>query len=369
MILERTAAVKARGKQLGFAHIGVAPATTLTDDYAHYESFVDTNMHGSMQYLAQNREARRTLWTDHVLNNAQSIVVCAVNYRTAEPDDAGFVDGRIARYARGADYHNFVRRKLRKLAAFIRQEFGGSARPMIDTAPVLERAWARRAGVGFVGKNGMLIVPGLGSYVLLGEVVTTTQLAADLPMESRCGQCTLCLSACPTAAFAKPYVLDARKCIAYLTIESAEAPPVALRSGIGDRVFGCDHCQDVCPYNHGAAAQRVSEFAQFALLDRFRTASVDALLTLTQSECEQLVASTPLSRPGPDGLARNAAIVLGNKGSKRHLPVLSAAAAQHASAVVRECAQWAIEQITIRDKSQHNSGLLPLDSTERSPTE
>lgn len=353
MISLPTTAVKERAKQLGFDHVGIASAATLTDDYTHYEAFLEARMEGEMSYLSENREARRSLAIPEVLEGARSVVVCAVNYRQPqERDDAGLQNARIARYARGADYHNFLRRKLRKLAAFIRTELGANARPILDTAPVLERAWARLAGVGFVGKNGLLIVPGTGSFVMLGEVVTDAELLADSPMESRCGQCTLCLSACPTNAFAKPYVLDATKCIAYLTIESTQAPPASLRSAIGDRVFGCDHCQDVCPYNLGTARLQQTTFAQFLLTERWSAVDVASLLQLTKDEFEQLVASSPLSRPGQDGLARNAAIVLGNTGDKRHLPVLNNAAMNHSSATVRECASWAINEIQQRESGK-----------------
>ena len=183
MISEQTKAVKERAKLLGFEHIGIASATTLTNDYRHYSAFLEARMHGDMQYLSENDAAREKLAIPEVLEGAQSIVVCAVNYRQFnETDSAGMKNARIARYARGSDYHNFLRRKLRKLADFVRHECNAKARPIVDTAPVLERAWARLAGVGFVGKNGLIIVPGAGSFVLLGEVVTTAVLTADSPM-------------------------------------------------------------------------------------------------------------------------------------------------------------------------------------------
>src|SRR5262249_18003347 len=148
----------------------------------------------------------------------------------------------IARYARGRDYHNGVRKKLRRLAAFVRG-LGADARPLIDDAPILERAWAARAGLGFVGKNGMGIVPGTGSLLALGEGVTTLALTPDTPIDERCGTCTRCLDACPTHAFTRPFVLDARRCVSYLTIEKRGAIEDSLREGVGEHLFGCDDCQ------------------------------------------------------------------------------------------------------------------------------
>ena len=199
---------------------------------------------------------RERVDTDAILEGAKSVVCVARRYQRApaeEAKDPPFAR-LLARYARGRDYHTVTRRKLRQLAAFLRSlgtpDAPVRARPMVDDAPVLERAWAARAGLGFVGKNGLLIVPGQGSFVLLGEVVTSLALTPDAPIGERCGACTRCLDACPTGAFPRPFVLDPRRCIAYLTIEHASAIPEPLRAAIGDHLFGCDDCQTVCPFNH-----------------------------------------------------------------------------------------------------------------------
>jgi epoxyqueuosine reductase len=225
---------------------------------------------------------------------------------------------------------------------------------------VLERAWAVRAGLGFVGKNGMLIVPGLGSLVLLGEVVTTLDLSPaggtldplDARTTARCGSCTRCLDACPTAAFPAPYVLDARRCVSYLTIEHPGVIAQEARPGIGGHLFGCDDCQTVCPFNAGQRVGAPSDRPDpFAPLERWATVAVDSLLALDEAAWRERIAGTPLQRAGRVGLARNAAIVLGNGGDHRALPALRDAAAHHDDAVVREAAAWAIEQIERRSST------------------
>jgi epoxyqueuosine reductase len=282
-----------------------------------------------------------------MLEGARSVIVCALAYHRDGVDDApAGPDGAvIARYARGQDYHNFFRKRLRRLAEWVRSEFPGSdARAVVDTAPVLERAWARRAGIGFVGKNGMIIVPGLGSYVLLGEVITTVELVADDPMASRCGECTRCLDTCPTNAFDAAYVLDARRCVSYLTIELREEIPAPLREGIGNRLFGCDVCQEVCPYNR-TAAPGADSTAPFAMNPKWRDLDLATLVRLDEVRFRALTEGSPLSRPKRAGLVRNAIVVMANSRERRHLPVLREAIEHDPDAMVRTTARWAIDTI------------------------
>ncbi len=343
---DRTARVKARALAAGFHRVGVAAAEPLTDDYARYEAFVAAGHHGAMGWLADNPTVRRDLDNPGIMDGARSVIVCALSYH--RPPEAEPLPGaRIARYARGLDYHNFFRKRLRKLAAWLRSEFGARARPMVDTAPVLERAWARQAGVGFVGKNGCIIAPGLGSFLLLGEVVTDLELTPDTPAEARCGSCTLCLDGCPTAAFPAPWVLDPRRCISYLTIEQPDTIPEAFRAPLGDRLFGCDHCQDVCPFNR-TAPPPVETTAPFADTGRWEGLTVADLVTLSEDDFAARTAGSPLARPGRSGMARNAAVVLGNTGTRVHLPVLHHAAAHDPDPVVRQSAASAAEAIARR---------------------
>ncbi len=352
----RSDRIAAMARTLGFDAVGIARADLpLDQDIARYDAFVAAEMHGEMQWLAQNRTPRERVDGEEVLRGARSVVCVARRYqRPSELESADSAMTRsIARYARGRDYHKFLRRRLRRLATFIRSlgsaDLPVHARPICDDAPVLERAWAARAGLGFVGKNGMLIVPGVGSFVLLGEVVTTLALDPLVPMTERCGACMRCLDACPTGAFVAPFVLDPRRCVAYLTIEHRSAIPVDLREGIGTHLFGCDDCQRVCPFNAGAAARtlpRSDHGDPFAPLERWSRVRLEDLLELQESGWEALSEGTPLKRAGLEGLARNAAIALGNRGDLSATPILRRAANTHPSPLVRDAAAWALARLT-----------------------
>ena len=346
----------AEARALGFDAVGVARADLpLDEDFARYETFVDGGLHGGMNWLAASREARRRLDTDHILEGAKSVVCLARRYgRSAEEEAKDPELARsIARYARGRDYHNGVRKKLRKLARLVRtlgtEESPAQARPMCDDAPVLERAWAARAGLGFVGKNGLLIVPGVGSLVLLGEVVTTLALEPDPPIPERCGGCTRCLDACPTQAFVRPFVLDPRRCVAYLTIEHRGAIDVTLREGVGEHLFGCDDCQTVCPFNaRSLATPGLAVDARFEPDPRWASASLSELLTLDDDAFGKLREGSPVGRATRGGLARNAAVVLGNRGDPAALAALAHARDGHDMEMVRDAAGWAVLAIESR---------------------
>ena len=295
--------------ELGFDRVGVASAMEpLTLDVERYEAFIDAGFHGSMAYLAEHRDVRRSAANPGILGGARSIVCVAERYAVREDarhDQAGIVS-RIARYARGRDYHNHMRRRLRKLAAFVRSLGDGvEARPLCDTAPLLERAWASRAGLGFVGKNGMLICPGIGSYVLLGEVVTNLVLEPDVPERERCGRCTRCLDACPTSAFVRPHVLDARRCMSYLTIEHRGRCDPGLESAIAPRLFGCDTCQEVCPFNRPRAAY-IDPGGPFDTLPQWREWALPRLLSADPASWSAQLAGSPLKRAHPTDWVRNA---------------------------------------------------------------
>ena len=347
--------IRQRATELGFDAVGIARADEpLGVEHARYEAFLEAGMNGTMDWLADNRETRRRLDTDDILPGARTVICLALRYArpTEVPGDdgepaadapAGSVAAGVARYARGQDYHNAVRKKLRKLADFVRGLGEGvQARPMIDTAPVLERAWAARSGLGFVGKNGLIIVPGQGSLLLLGEVVTTLPLVADVPIAERCGSCTRCLDACPTQAFAAPFVLDARRCIAYLTIEHRGPIADELRDGIGEHLFGCDVCQDVCPFNRTRPLPP-EQTRLFVPLERWRSMTPAALLAAASDE--GLRAGSPLYRCPPEELLRNAITVLAGSRSREHLPALERLAREHPAAWLREHAAWACARL------------------------
>jgi epoxyqueuosine reductase len=361
--------IRDKVRALGFEVMGVAAASEPIElDFARYEAFVDSGKAGTMTYLTEAREARRRLDTDAILEGARSVICVAERY--AGPAAVEGTASGIARYARGRDYHNHLRRRLRRLAAFLRTLGEGvRARPLCDDAPVLERAWAARAGLGFVGKNGLLIVPGVGSFVLLGEVVTTLELPAGVPMAERCGSCTLCLDACPTGAFDAPFVLDPRKCISYWTIEHRGETPAELRPFIGEHLFGCDVCQDVCPYNRAAVAPSGERGrapsgprarlagdgprarlagdvrAQYAPLPVWSEISLDELIELTEEAFHTRLEGSPVRRATRAGLSRNAVTVLANRRDPRYRALFERVARGHPDAVVREHAQWALDQL------------------------
>lgn len=343
-------ALRTLAAELGFARIGFARAERLGPEADALARFLAEGRHGTMRWLGENVEVRADPTHPGMLESARSVVVLAAPYAGRDDGSPTLAPARIARYARGRDYHNVLTKRARKLAAFL-DEGGHRTRVAVDTKPVLERAWAQRAGVGFVGKNCCVIVPGLGSHVFLACLVTTAELPPDAPMEERCGSCVRCLDACPTRAFVGPRELDARRCISYLTIEHEGPIDEALRPGLEDWAFGCDACQDVCPYNRtrGSAGLDAGPFAE---LERLRGLDAEAVLRMDEASFRVLTEGSPLKRAGRSGLARNLALVLGNRGGRRHLPVLRELGERDPDAVVREAAAWAIARLEAREDGE-----------------
>jgi epoxyqueuosine reductase len=340
--------IRDRAAALGFDAVGIARADEpLGLDHERYLGFLEAGRHGEMAYLAENVEARRRLDTDAILPGARSVLCLAVRYaRPGEADEAppGSVASQVARYARGRDYHNGIRKRLRKLADFVRGLGEGvEARPLLDTAPVLERAWAARSGLGFLGKNGLIIVPGQGSYLLLGEVVTTLALLPDVPLAERCGSCTRCLDACPTGAFVGPFVLDPRRCVAYLTIEARGPVPIELREGVGEHLFGCDVCQEVCPFNR-TRPPPPDRTEPFVPLDRWRRLTAADLLATPAEAWPALREGTAMHRAPPAALLRNAITVVALRGDRGSLDALRQLL-DHEDEAVRIHARWALDRL------------------------
>lgn len=341
--------LRARAIALGFARAGVARVEPLEAEGARLRAWLAEGRHGAMTWMAETADVRADPAHEGMVPGAKSVLVLATSYaRRDGVERVGPAPGRVARYARGRDYHNVLGKRAKKIVALLRER-GFAARASVDSLPVLERAWAQRAGIGFIGKNSCLIVPGLGSHVFLTCIVTTAELVADAPMKERCGACRLCLDACPTSAFAGERQLDARRCISYLTIELRDAIPEPLRAPMGDWMFGCDACQDVCPYNRTEPLppEATEPFAPDA---RFAERDAEAVLRMDEATFLAWANGSPIKRPGRDGLARNAAIVLGNRGSRVHLPVLREAAAHDRSTMVRDAAAWAIARIEERER-------------------
>jgi epoxyqueuosine reductase len=336
-----TAEIKALALELGFARVGIAKAERLPEDGARLDAWIEAGHHGQMSYMAETAEVRADPTHAAMLPSARSVIVLAMPY--ARSGALAFAEpGRIARYAQGRDYHGLLYDRTRAIKRQLRAA-GATARATVDTMPALERAWAARSGVGFLGKNACLIVPGVGSHVLLSLVLTSAELVVDAPIKERCGECRLCLDACPTQAFLGPRQLDARRCISYLTIEHEGEIAEELRAEMGTWLFGCDVCQDVCPYNRTTQAA-APDRDPFAPRDRLRELAAEDFLRMNEDVFDTYTRGSALRRAGREGMARNAAIVLGNARDKRHLPVLQHTAASDPSAVVREAASWALRR-------------------------
>lgn len=334
-------ALKAEALRIGFNLVGIAPAVSPAG-LGEFQEWLARCYDGEMEYLRRREPAYEH--PRHVLEAARSVVMLAVNYRTEEPRVPGPNEGRIARYAWGeADYHDVVREKLRQLGDFMHTERPGCrTRGVVDTAPLLERDFARLAGLGWFGKNTMLINKHAGSWLFLAGLLTDVELDYDRAHEtSHCGTCTRCLEACPTDAFPEPYVLDARRCISYLTIELRSQIPRELREGVGEWLFGCDVCQDVCPWNRKAPIS-----VEAAFRPQVDSDPVDpiTLLSMTEVQFRERFRTSPLSRPKRAGLLRNAAIVLGNRGDRCAVPALIGAL-QDSESLVRGAAAWALGRL------------------------
>jgi epoxyqueuosine reductase len=333
--------LKQKARELGLDRAGIASARD-ADDFGLFRDWLENGYAGEMRYLHDHADARRH--PASVLPAVKSVVMVAVNYNAENGERDATGGARVARYARsGRDYHDILWERLGKLLDWIRTEVPGcQGRAVVDTAPLLERDFARRAGLGWVGKNTMLLDRHMGSYFFLGALLLDLELKPDSPhTASHCGTCTACLDACPTQAFVAPSVMDARKCISYLTIELRGPIPEEQRPDLGDWLFGCDVCQEVCPWNRKAPTTPDPAFQPRPDLDR---ADPVELLSLSEEEFRRRFRGSALWRTRRRGLLRNACIVLGNRGDPRVLPALTKAL-EDPEPLVREAAAWAINQI------------------------
>ena len=326
--------LRATALSIGFDVFGVAPIDAdVRADY--FKKWIKDGMHGEMEWMAKNTE-RRTEVT-RVLPEAQSIIVVGLNYYQPQPNP----NYQIAKYALGQDYHNVITKKLKKLCTVMRT-LGGAQKPYVDTGPVLEKPLAVAAGLGWQGKSTIVLQPEFGTWLFLGIIITTLKLEPSAPAVNRCGSCTKCITACPTSAIIAPYKLDARKCLAYLTIEHKGPIPVEYRKPLGNRIFGCDDCLDVCPWNKWANETKENKFK----------ARPQPILkeTLAWNEEDFLNAfrGTPVKRLGLLRWWRNALTVMGNTGTKEDLESIGRLV-NHADPMVSEHASWARDQILSRN--------------------
>jgi epoxyqueuosine reductase len=372
----RTRWICGQARELGFDLCGVAPAEAF-EELAHYPAWLERGYAGEMDYL---RDARRAD-PRAVLGGARSLIVVALNYNSAQlysteqaampSDDSS--RGWISRYAWGDDYHQLLREKLNALVARMRGEWPEAfdTRAYVDTGPIVERVAAKSAGLGWLAKNTCLINEELGSWLFLGVIITTLELAPSLapgepPAPDLCGNCRLCLDACPTQAFATPYVLDARNCISYLTIELRGAIPEELRPAMGNAVFGCDICQDVCPWNRKAPVTRIAAFQPRGVeaqsengkekMENHATLlapELEWLAALSQQDFRRIFRGSAIQRAKWRGLVRNACVALGNSRAAQdskslaRLAALLERLAASSDEIIAEHAQWALARLRV----------------------
>jgi epoxyqueuosine reductase len=331
--------IKAQACGLGFDLVGITSLGPV-ETAAAFDEWVARGYAGEMDYLPRNAAKRRD--SRLPVPGTASAIVVGLDYGGRAPS------GPVARYARGDDYHDVMLGKLGELHHWLAGELGFSVKgkPYVDTGPILERDLARRAGLGWFGKNTNLVNPRIGSFFFIGALLVDLDLTPDAPFESdRCGTCTRCLDACPTDAFIEPRMLDATRCISYLTIELKGVIPEDLRSQMGSHIYGCDVCQDVCPYNVKFSRElREPAFAPRAIVEQDVQSLARELLAMDDEAFRIAFRNSPVKRAKRRGLARNAAVVLGNIGDERAASAL-ARASEDPDPLVREHAAWALEQI------------------------
>jgi epoxyqueuosine reductase len=337
-----SARIKEEAQRLGFDLVGISAARSPVHE-SSFAEWLRRGFAGEMGYMERTAEMRRR--PEAVVPWAVSMVSVGMNYHT-QPNAVAAKDGpvgRIARYAWGDDYHDVMKQRLEALHKTIETlcDSPVQGRAFIDSGPVLERDFAGVAGLGWIGKNTNLISPKKGSWFFLGELFLSIPLVYDKPIRDRCGRCDLCLKACPTQAFVGPYVLDARRCISYLTIELKGPMPRHLRPLIGQHIFGCDICQDVCPYNTKARSTNERAFAPRVGLD---APALIPLLALSEEEFRRRFRGSPIRRAKRRGFLRNVAVALGNSGSREAVPALVAALLDP-EPLVRGHAAWALGRI------------------------
>jgi epoxyqueuosine reductase len=333
--------LKQEAQRLGFDLVGIAKASE-AETFTYFREWLEKGYAGEMAYL--NRHASARMHPSSIFPNVRSVVMTGMNYHV-EPDapDRNSLTGKVARYALGADYHEVLRDRLKHLLGWVQEQAPGAwGRAVVDTAPLLERDFARRAGLGWFGKNTMLLNKKLGSYLFLGALLLDIALPSDVPHEAaHCGTCTACLDACPTEAFPAPGVLDARRCLSYLTVELRGPVPEELRPHFKEWTFGCDICQEVCPWNRKAP---IAKEAVFVPREDLLPLDLIEILSLTETEFKERFRGTALMRTKRSGLLRTAALILGNRGDATALPALERAR-EDPDPAIRDACTWAVNRL------------------------
>jgi len=357
--------IKAAARELGFDVVGIASVEPLHADDAHYRRWLDSGFAAGMDYMTRRPDLFAS--PGRLVPDAQSLITLAVNYYASAPEfQHQNRYGRVARYAWGLDYHEVVKPRLARLAARIEDLAGRKvhARCFVDAVPLLERAVAESAGLGFVGKNTNLLQPRSGSWFFLAEILVDLELAPDTKRISvSCGSCRRCIEACPTGAFAEEYVLDSRRCISYLTIENKGEIPRELRDGVGEWLFGCDVCQDVCPFNRFASDTDWPHLRPEAGTGQ-KLDLVEVLSISNDAEFRARFGGTALSRPKRRGLLRNAAVVAANVECTSTVPLLADRVGRDPEALIRAHALWALGRLDF-SRARRLAERLRLDDPEQ----
>jgi epoxyqueuosine reductase len=309
--------IKAKAHALGFVKVGIAKAEPLESDAARLDEWLNRGYHGTMGWMARRIEER----TDPrlIVPGAQSVIAVAMNYYTdvrhlEDPDV-----GKISRYAWGDDYHDVLTKRLKDLWVWMEGQFPGSAgKVYVDTGPVMDKAWAQRAGIGWIAKHTNVITPEVGSWVFLGEIITTLTLDCDKPATDHCGTCSLCIEACPTGAIVEPYVVDSRLCLSYLTIEHRGTIEGEVREKFEGWIYGCDICQDVCPWNQKFSQE--SETPGFRPREGHAAPRLEEWKDMSQAEFSVKFKGSPIKRTKVDGLTRNVRVVMQSKNKEDRMP-------------------------------------------------
>ncbi len=355
---ELTELLKSECHRLGFQLAGACPAVQPVG-FRRFENWLDAGYNGEMDYLANRKDAYRH--PENVLDGTISVLMLGLNYQTAEPVFPAIGQGRVSRYAwSDVDYHNVIHAKVEELVRFCESQSSEiNARGVVDTAPLLEREFGQLAGIGWQAKNTMLINRGIGSWFFLAALLLNVQLDYDVPYHSNhCGTCTACIDACPTEAFVEPHVLDANRCISYLTIEHRSPIPLELRAGMGSWIFGCDICQDVCPWNNKAERAGGDLFAPAP--DRNPIDLIE-LFFLNDDQFRLMFKKTPLWRPKRRGIVRNAAIALGNCPTNANIGALTTGLNDDEE-LIRGASAWALGNHAIELASPILRNRLSVES-------
>jgi len=342
-----TRSIKHKAIELGFDVVGVSPVENYPENQ-FYKEWLARGFAGEMSYMERNAEKREDI--RNIMSDAISVISCGLNYNTDNPysiDESDKTRGWISRYAWGDDYHDCIKKKLLLLEKHVNDlaPEGMRSKAYVDTGPVLERVYAKYSGIGWYGKNTCLINQDIGSWIFIGEIITNIELEYDSPVPDRCGTCTMCIDACPTDALREPYVLDSNLCISYLTIELKGKIPMRLRDKIDNNIYGCDICQDVCPWNRKA---EVTESPYFMPRSGLYNPELSYLSQLTLNDFRNLFKNSPVKRAKRKGFIRNVMVAIGNSGNRDLVPYV-VQTLEDEDPLVRAHAAWALSRLEGKD--------------------